>query len=104
VAIHTAYGNRSRYPQPTLDRGWVHLWKSQGKDLRTKVDGNSTGRPIESTNLVPWKLSETEPPIKEHTGARMTPPSTYISDRLFSLHGCTFLASVGEDATNLAET
>jgi hypothetical protein len=28
---------------------------------------NSTGRPIESTNLDPWGLPETEPPTKEHT-------------------------------------
>jgi hypothetical protein len=31
-----------------------------------REDNNSTGRPIMSTNLDPWGLSETEPSIKEH--------------------------------------
>jgi hypothetical protein len=30
-------------------------------------DRNSTRRPIESTILNPWKLSETKPQTKEHT-------------------------------------
>jgi len=47
-------------------------------ELRGKIegperDGNPTGRPKESTNLDPWEVSESEPPTKEHTGARMRP-------------------------------
>ena len=34
-----------------------------------KGDTKSIGRPIESTNLDPMRLSETEPPTKEHTWA-----------------------------------
>jgi hypothetical protein len=33
-------------------------------------DRDSTGRPTDSTNLDSWRLSETKPPIKEHTRAR----------------------------------
>jgi hypothetical protein len=29
-------------------------------------DGDSTGRPTESTNLEHWEFMETEPPNKEH--------------------------------------
>ena len=39
-----------------------------------KGDGNSTGRPTQSTNLEPWGLSETEPPTKENTWLALTAP------------------------------
>jgi len=60
-------------------------------------DGNPTGRLIESTNLVPWELSESEPPTKEHTGAGKRPQAAQSS-------WLPCLASVGEDMPNLAET
>lgn len=45
----------------------------------TKVDGNHTGRPKErekkkkKTTQDFWKLLESEPPIKEHTGVGTRP-------------------------------
>jgi len=38
-----------------------------GRIEGSREDGDSTGRLIRSINLNPWKLSETEPPSKEHT-------------------------------------
>ena len=35
----------------------------------TEADDNTTGRPTVSSNLDPWKLTETESPTEEHTGA-----------------------------------
>ena len=46
------------------------------------------GIPQESTNLDPWELSESEPPTKEHTWARLRPPGTHVADRQLILHGC----------------
>ena len=43
-------------------------------------DRNSTGRPTESTNLDPWRLSETEPTTKEHTQNRPRPPYIGVLD------------------------
>jgi hypothetical protein len=37
----------------------------------------TTRRPTESTNLGPWRLTETGPPAKKHTGAGPR-PSTYL--------------------------
>ena len=43
-------------------------------------DRNSTGRPTESTNLDPWRLSETEPTTKEHVQNRPKPPYICVLD------------------------
>ena len=70
---------------------WMGIGDSYGVGRRIagpEGDENSTGRPIESTNLDPWKLSETEPPTKEHTLAGMRPPGTYVADTKPSLYGC----------------
>ena len=57
-----------------------------GKSKAKNVDGNSMGRPIESTNLDLWVLSE--PLSKECTCTGMSAPLTYVAYRQFSLHGC----------------
>jgi hypothetical protein len=48
----------------------IDLHKSSGRlgDRSEQASGvrGTTGRPTESNNLSPWRLSETEPPIKEH--------------------------------------
>ena len=50
----------------------------------SEVDENPIRRPTESINLVPWELSESEPPTKVHTQVEMTPkpqlPHTYVAD------------------------
>jgi hypothetical protein len=38
-----------------------------------------TKRPTESTNMGPWGLTETEPPIIEFARARPSPP-TFVAD------------------------
>jgi hypothetical protein len=43
-----------------------------GRIEEPKGDRDSIGRPIESTNLDPWGLSEAKLPIKEHTWAGPT--------------------------------
>lgn len=93
-----------------------------------KVDRNSTGGSTESTNLDTLRLSESEPPNKEHTWAEPSPPWSYVADahslafiwvsnnwnrdypRTCCLHvGYVLLvwlhcqASVGEEALSLAE-
>jgi hypothetical protein len=57
-----------------------NLWKNRRNDCCPQGDGNSTGRPTESTNLDTSELSETEPPTKEHTWAEPRPPTTYVAD------------------------
>jgi hypothetical protein len=41
----------------------------RGRIESPEVDGYPARRPAESTNLDTWDLSESEPPIKEHTWA-----------------------------------
>jgi hypothetical protein len=61
-----------------------------------KVDGDSTGRPVVSTNPDPWKLSETEPPTKGPAQACWK-SLAHMQQRL------PYLASVG-DVPNPVET
>jgi hypothetical protein len=53
---------------PTV-KHWVEVGDSYGRvGGRTEGperDGNSIGRPTDSTKLTPWELSETESPIKK---------------------------------------
>ena len=49
-------------------------------------DRNPTGRPTESTNMVPWGLSETEPLTKEHTRAGHRLSCTHVVDVQLGLH------------------
>jgi hypothetical protein len=58
-----------------------------GRIEGTKDDRNLTGRPIVSTHLDPWEISETLPTTKEHTYGYQ-----YMCSRELSC-----LASVGED-------
>ena len=73
-------------PQP---RDWTELRESYRRVGRRiegpKRDGNSTGRPTESTNLDRWGLAEIEPPSKMHTLAGHS-PSTYVADVQLGLH------------------
>jgi hypothetical protein len=41
----------------------------RGRIEETEGDGNLIGRPTLSTNLEPWVLPETKPPITKHTWA-----------------------------------
>jgi hypothetical protein len=43
-----------------------------GRIKAPEGDRNSTGKPIKSTNLDFWGLSETKPPTKEHTRAGLS--------------------------------
>jgi hypothetical protein len=38
-------------------------------------EGDPIGRSAVSTNLVPWELSDTEPPARQHTQAGPRPPT-----------------------------
>jgi hypothetical protein len=46
-----------------------------GKIKGPERDRNPTRRPTEATNMDLWKLSETEPPTKEHIQARLWLPA-----------------------------
>jgi hypothetical protein len=52
--------------------------KNRRKDCSPEWGRNSTGRPIESTNMDSWGISETELPTKKHTGAESRPPHSYV--------------------------
>ena len=49
-------------------------------------DRKSTKKSTESNNLDPWKLSETDPPTKEHKQAVLMHPGTYVADMQSSPH------------------
>jgi hypothetical protein len=56
---------------------WTKVRDPYGR-VRAKIegaegDGNLIRRPTVSTNLDPWELPETEPPIKEHTWSSLIP-------------------------------
>jgi hypothetical protein len=54
-----------RDPQPNMEWSLETLMEKLGGRIEgPEWDTNSTGRPIESTNLDPWGLSETKPPTK----------------------------------------
>ena len=42
------------------------LWKSGERIEQAREVKETTGRPLKSTNLGPWGLTETESPTKEH--------------------------------------
>jgi hypothetical protein len=65
-----------------LDGDWGPLWKN----VRPKGNRNSIGRPRLLTNLGLTRLSESEPPTKEHTQAGPRPPNTYVADVKFGHH------------------
>jgi hypothetical protein len=46
---------------------WDPYGRVGGRIEGSKGDRNPTERPTVSTNLDPWKFSETEPPTKENT-------------------------------------
>lgn len=50
----------------------------RGRIEGPKGDENHIGRPTESTNIDPWKLSETKPSTKEYIGARKRLLGTYV--------------------------
>jgi hypothetical protein len=55
----------------TSGRSWGVLGKS-GRDRKSEEGGgvkHTTRRPIATTNLGPWRLTETETPTKEHAWA-----------------------------------
>ena len=55
-----------------------------GEELQTPKGIGTSQEPTELTNLDPWKLTETEPPTKEHIRAG-TRSHTYIAHTQFSL-------------------
>jgi hypothetical protein len=60
------------YTQPTETRDpcdWIKERLEEAGEL-----GDLIGRPAVSTNLDPWKLSENEPPTRQHTLADRRPP------------------------------
>jgi len=63
----------------TYSQTWTEIRDSYGRvggRVKSPEEGrDSTGRPTDSTNLDPWELSETEPPIKEHTQSGPRPPA-----------------------------
>ena len=67
--------------QRSLIKDQAELRESYGKvGYRTEQSEgvkDTTRIPIESTNLGPWRLTETEPPTKGHTVAGPRPP-TYL--------------------------
>jgi hypothetical protein len=65
-----------------------------GKGLKALKE---MGRRTVSTNLDSWEFPETVPTTKEHIQAGLRP--LHICNR-----GLSFLASVGEDTSNVAET
>ena len=60
---------------------WVELGDSYGRVSIEGLQGdrNSIERLTDSTNLDPWRLSETEPPIKEHTQAGPSLGAAYVA-------------------------
>ena len=83
--------NRCGVPQPNI------RWSSGSlvEELGRRVEGaggikDTTRRPTESANLGPgvW-LTETEPPIKDHAGARSTHTHTHTHT-----HSLIFVADV----------
>lgn len=99
--------NRCRYPQSKLGWRLGTLMEELKEGLKKGPEGdrNPTRRPTVSTSLDPWELSGTEWPTKEHTQAGTIPSTYHICSRCAAhslwLH-C--LASVGKNATNMAET
>lgn len=57
----------------TLDEVGKSCPSVEGRNEGPEEDRDSKGRPTESTNLDPRGLPESEPPTKEHTGARTRP-------------------------------
>ena len=60
------------YSQP-LDRGWNPYGTVRGRIEGTEGDGNPVGRPTVPTNLDPWEISKSEPPIEDHTWTGLKP-------------------------------
>ena len=63
---------------------WIEVGDPYGR-VRERIeeaegDDNPIRRPTVLTNLVPWLLSETKPPIKKHTWAGSWPPGTHIAE------------------------
>jgi hypothetical protein len=55
--------------------GWIRK-----KPEEAEEEGDFTERPAVSTNLDTWDLSNTEPPIRQHTPAYMNPPLLYTAE------------------------
>ena len=62
------------------------LIEEQKKGFQPEGDRNSTGRPTQSTNLDPWRVSGTELPTKKHTWTGPRPPCSYVADVHLDLH------------------
>jgi hypothetical protein len=78
-----------------------------GRIKGPEVVGNSTRRATWPTNLDPWELSESELLTKEQTGVDKNPspwPWHICSRQVAQYSWISCLASVGEDALNMAET
>lgn len=71
--------SRLKQMETFIAKHWTEVGDSfgriGGRFKGPEGDRNSTRRPIETTNLDPWQLSETESPTKEHTGAGVNPPA-----------------------------
>jgi hypothetical protein len=84
--------------QISTNRHWTEFGdpyeRVRGRIEGPQGDDNPKGRPAMSTNLNPWELPETEPPIKDHTGLVQGP--WHIRSR-----GLPCLASVEEYVYNL---
>jgi hypothetical protein len=52
--LHSAANLDRDTQSQTVDEAWALLQKNRGKDCRPEGGRNSTGRPTEPTNLVPW--------------------------------------------------
>ena len=53
----------------TLRWSFGSLVEEWGLGLRELEESRTPQEDLQSTNLCPWGLTETEPPTKEHTGA-----------------------------------
>jgi hypothetical protein len=62
------------------------LIEEQKKGFQPEGDRNSTGRPTQSINLDPWRVSGTELPTKKHTWTGPRPPCSYVADVQLGLH------------------
>jgi hypothetical protein len=73
---------------PQGNSGWslTTLRKARGRIEGSSRDRNSTGRPIESTNLGPGPLglSENEPPTRQHMWTPTQPPCIYVAGVLLT--------------------
>ena len=61
--------------QTPTGRAWGAVGRVEDMIEGAGGDRDSTRRPTESTNLGPWRFTETEPPTKEYAGTGLGPPT-----------------------------